>query len=148
RLWSDLGITSILVTGPRETALADRVKGASRSGHLVATKPTLKGLYELAANATVYVGGDTGSTHVAMPAGAPIVGCVGTTEWCGNGSIDPNDMCIERTDIGCRVDCHRRSCSNWICMDISVDRVFEAVRERITRPSGSVISNFNNGDRL
>jgi lipopolysaccharide heptosyltransferase I len=146
RLWSDLGLTSILVTGPRETTLADRVTGASRSGHLVATKPSLKGLYELAANAAVYIGGDTGPTHIAMAAGAPIVGIFGPTEWWRNGSIDPNDICIERTDIGCRVDCHRRSCSNWICMDISVDRVLEAVRERMTRPSGTLISNLKNGN--
>jgi lipopolysaccharide heptosyltransferase I len=146
RLWSELGITSLLVTGPRETALADRVTGASKSGHLVATKPSLKGLFELTSHAAVYVGGDTGPTHIAMAAGAPIVGIFGPTEWWRNGSIDPNDICIERNDIGCRVDCHRRSCSNWICMDISVDRVFEAVRERMTRPSGTLISDLKNGN--
>jgi hypothetical protein len=40
---------------------------------------------------------------------------------------------VERNDIDCRVDCHRRSCSKWICMDIEVGRVMEAVEKRIGR---------------
>ena len=45
-----------------------------------------------------------------------------------NGSPNPEDICVERKDIDCRVDCHRRACSNWICMDIEVERVLRAVR--------------------
>jgi 3-deoxy-D-manno-octulosonic-acid transferase/heptosyltransferase-1 len=41
------------------------------------------------------------------------------------------DICVERVDIDCRTDCHRRACSKWICMDIEVDRVFQAVSERL-----------------
>jgi hypothetical protein len=40
---------------------------------------------------------------------------------------------VERTDIDCRVDCHRRACSNWICMDIEVERLLQAVTERLGR---------------
>jgi len=55
----------------------------------------------------------------------------GPTEWWRNGSPYSDDICVERTDIDCRVDCHRRACSKWICMDILVGRVFEAVARRI-----------------
>ena len=92
---------------------------------------SLKGFYALAKRARVYVGGDTGPTHIAVAAGAPIVGLFGPTEWWRNGSPYSEDICVERNDIDCRVDCHRRSCSKWICMDISVDRVFDAVKKRI-----------------
>jgi hypothetical protein len=68
-----------------------------------------------------------------VAAGAPVVGLYGPTEWWRNGSPNPDDVCVERLDIDCRVDCHRRSCSNWICMDISVKSVFEAVKTRIQR---------------
>ena len=44
-----------------------------------------------------------------------------------------DDICVERTDIDCRVDCHRRACSNWICMDIEVERLLQAVTERLER---------------
>jgi ADP-heptose:LPS heptosyltransferase len=92
---------------------------------------SLKSFYALARDARVYVGGDTGPTHIAVAAGAPIVGLFGPTEWWRNGSPRAEDICVERNDIDCRVDCHRRSCSKWICMDIEVGRVMEAVQRRL-----------------
>jgi ADP-heptose:LPS heptosyltransferase len=94
---------------------------------------SLKGFYALARRARVYVGGDTGPTHLAVAAGTPVVGLFGPTEWWRNGSPRAEDICVERTDIGCRENCHRRSCRNWICMEIEVDRVLRAVEERLRR---------------
>lgn len=125
------GLTPIVVTGPREGALAAAVERSSRSGKAVFVKPGLKEFFEIAKRAKVYVGGDTGPTHIAMAARTPIVGIFGPTEWWRNGSLDKRDVCVERTDIGCRVDCHRRSCSNWICLDIPPEKVLEAVERRI-----------------
>jgi len=79
----------------------------------------------------VYVGGDTGPTHIAVAAGAPVVGIFGPTEWWRNGSPRAEDINVGREDIGCRVDCHRRTCSNWICMEISVEAVLDAACRRI-----------------
>lgn len=134
RLWETHGISSILVTGPKESPLADEVMNASRSGRLVRSEPSLKGFYELAKQALVYVGGDTGPTHLAIAAGAPVIGLFGPTEWWRNGSLNPSDICVERLDIDCRVDCHRRTCSKWICMDISVEKVLDAVQQRLQAP--------------
>ncbi|HMM79052.1 MAG TPA: lipopolysaccharide heptosyltransferase I [Pyrinomonadaceae bacterium] len=131
RLDNELGLTPIVVTGPNENDLADIVRANSGSERIIFAQPSLKGFYELAKAATVYVGGDTGPTHLAIAASAPVVGIFGPTEWWRNGSLDPEDLCVERTDIDCRIDCHRRTCSNWICMDIPVDAVFDAVRKRI-----------------
>lgn len=132
RLWEEKGIVSVVATGPNETELAKRVAENSRSGKLILTQPSLKGFYELVRHARVYVGGDTGPTHLAVAAGAPVVGLFGPTEWWRNGSPDPKDICVERVDIGCRVDCHRRTCSKWICMDIGVETVFAAALKRMT----------------
>jgi ADP-heptose:LPS heptosyltransferase len=107
------------------------VVDSSHSGYTRKVSLSLKGFYALAKRAQVYVGGDTGPTHIAVAAGSPIVGLFGPTEWWRNGSPRENDICVERTDIDCRVDCHRRACANWICMDIEVERVFEAVTERL-----------------
>jgi ADP-heptose:LPS heptosyltransferase len=93
------------------------------------------GFFELARRARVYVGGDTGPTHLAIAAKAPVVGLFGPTEWWRNGSLHPDDICVERLDIDCRVDCHRRTCSKWICMDISVGSVLTAVLQRIEPPT-------------
>ena len=132
-LQRELGLASVVVTGPGEGALADRVRAGGRSAIPFFAAPSLKGLYELAKMSSVYLGGDTGPTHLAVAAGAPVVGLFGPTEWWRNGSPRPEDICVERPDIGCRVDCHRRTCSNWICMDIDVNTVFKAVKTRIER---------------
>ncbi|HWN11508.1 MAG TPA: lipopolysaccharide heptosyltransferase I [Pyrinomonadaceae bacterium] len=130
-LWSHHGLHSLVTHGPGEEALANTVLEASQSGKARAVNLSLKGFYELAKRARVYVGGDTGPTHLAIAAGAPVVGLFGPTEWWRNGSLRDADICVDRADIGCRTDCHRRSCSNWICMDIEVDRVLQAVGERL-----------------
>ncbi len=132
-IWEAHGISSIVVAGPNESALASTVLASSRSGRTTVATPGLKAFYQLAKQASVYIGGDTGPTHLAIAAGTPIVGIFGPTEWWRNGSLDPSDICVERVDIGCRVDCHRRTCSNWICMDTSPETVFAAVQARLAR---------------
>jgi ADP-heptose:LPS heptosyltransferase len=94
---------------------------------------SLKGFYALARRASLYVGGDTGPTHLAVAAGTPVAGLFGPTEWWRNGSPRAEDICVERNDINCRTNCHRRSCSQWICMDIGVEQVLHFVGERLRR---------------
>lgn len=136
RLWEENGLFSVIATAPNETDLAEKVLQNNKSGKILAAQPELKGFYELAKRARVYVGGDTGPTHLAVAARAPVVGIFGPTEWWRNGSPHPRDVCVERTDIGCRTDCHRRTCKNWICMDIPVEIVFQAVRKRLKLMTG------------
>ncbi|MCD9188652.1 MAG: lipopolysaccharide heptosyltransferase I [Pyrinomonadaceae bacterium] len=131
RLWEENKFVSIVTTAPNETELAQKVLQNSKSGKVFLTQPSLKGFYELTKRAEIYVGGDTGPTHLAVAAKAPIVGIFGPTEWWRNGSPNANDICVERNDINCRVDCHRRTCGNWICMDIEVETVFRAVQQRL-----------------
>ncbi|HYE13159.1 MAG TPA: lipopolysaccharide heptosyltransferase I [Pyrinomonadaceae bacterium] len=127
------GLRSVVTYGPGERELAERVADGSRAGAAVPAGPTLKGFVSLASRARLYVGGDTGPTHLAVAAGAPVVGLFGPTEWWRNGSPRADDVCVERDDIGCRTDCHRRSCSEWVCMDISVARALKAAAERLAR---------------
>ena len=136
-LWKELGLKSVVVTGPNESDLAAKVEASSSSGNVLRAEPSLKGFFEMAKRAAVYVGGDTGPTHLAIAAGTPVVGIFGPTEWWRNGSVNPNDICVERLDIDCRVDCHRRTCSKWICMDITPETVFEVVRTRLVRETSA-----------
>jgi ADP-heptose:LPS heptosyltransferase len=132
-LWSSFRLRPVVTYGPGEQELAEKVLRASRSGRTLLSSPSLKGFYSLARRARLYVGGDTGPTHLAVAAGAPVVGLFGPTEWWRNGSPRPEDVCVERNDIDCRVDCHRRACSKWVCMDIEVGRVVAAAAERLRR---------------
>jgi lipopolysaccharide heptosyltransferase I len=127
------GLRSLVTYGPGERAPAEVVVQASRTGAAHAVSLSLKGFYALARTAALYVGGDTGPTHLAVAAGTPVVGLFGPTEWWRNGSPRAADICVERTDISCRTDCHRRSCSQWVCMEIDVARVAAACDERLRR---------------
>ncbi|HVF45503.1 MAG TPA: lipopolysaccharide heptosyltransferase I [Pyrinomonadaceae bacterium] len=134
-LLQNFGLRSVVTHGPGERELAERVAASSRAGAAAVAQPSLKGFFALARRTSVYVGGDTGPTHLAVAAGAPVVGLFGPTEWWRNGSPRAEDVCVERTDVGCRTDCHRRACSQWVCMDLEVGRVAEAVGERLRRAS-------------
>ncbi len=131
RLWEENGLTSVVTTAPNEIELAEKVLRNCTSGKVLLAQPSLKGFYELAKRAKIYIGGDTAPTHIAVAANAPVVGIFGPTEWWRNGSPRQNDICVERIDIGCRVDCHRRTCNNWICMDIEVEIVLQAAQKRL-----------------
>ncbi len=131
RLWSESGLISVVTTAPNEKDLAQKVLRASASGKILVAHPSLKGFYELAKRAKIYVGGDTAPTHLAVAAKTPVVGIFGPTEWWRNGSPNSGDICVERWDINCRIDCSRRSCGNWICMDTPVEIVFQAVQKRL-----------------
>lgn len=133
QMWEHHGLKTIVTTAPSEKPLAEKVLESSKSGKVIAVAPSLKGFYELAKRTKIYIGGDTGPTFLAVAAKAPIVGIYGPTEWWRNGSPHRDDICVERTDIECRVNCHRRTCSNWICLDISVEKVLMAVSERLHR---------------
>ncbi|MDQ3688290.1 MAG: glycosyltransferase family 9 protein [Acidobacteriota bacterium] len=137
-LWTQHSLRSLVTCGPGERALAEAVTSASHTRAAVLINPTLKGFYALARQASVYVGGDTGPTFLAIAAGAPVVGLFGPTEWWRNGSPRDEDICVERNDIGCRTNCHRRQCSNWLCMDIEVERVVAAAGARLRRAENFV----------
>jgi lipopolysaccharide heptosyltransferase I len=130
-IWKNFNLKSIVTFGPGEEGLAETVVAAAKSKQAFAADLSLKGFYQLARRAKVYVGGDTGPTHLAIAARAPVVGLFGPTEWWRNGSPFERDVCVERNDINCRADCHRRSCSNWICLDIEVEAVLRAVEKRL-----------------
>lgn len=131
KLWEEFGLTSVVTTAPNEKELAAKVLEASKSGKIIAATPSLKGFYELAKRTKIYIGNDTGPTFLAIAAKAPVVSIFGPTEWWRNGSPNADDIGIERNDIPCRVNCHRRACSNWICMDIPVETVLEAGGRRM-----------------
>ncbi|CAN5642922.1 lipopolysaccharide heptosyltransferase I [soil metagenome] len=131
RLWEENGLTSVITTAPNEINLAKKVLQHSKSGKILLVQLTLKGFYELAKKTKIYIGGDTAPTHLAVAANAPVIGIFGPTEWWRNGSPNKDDICVERADISCRIDCHRRVCDNWICMNIEVETVLQAAQKRL-----------------
>lgn len=130
-IWNTFHMRSIITCGPGELSLAEAIESSNTSGSVRRAELSLKGFCALAKKARLYIGSDTGPTHLAVAMGAPVIGLFGPTEWWRNGSIRKEDICVERNTIGCRENCHRRTCGKWICMDIEVNQVFEAVVRRL-----------------
>src|SRR3954470_2332997 len=64
-LWTHYGLSSLVTYGPGERELAETVLSFSRTGKTHGVSPSLKGFYALAKRGSLYVGGDTGPTHLA-----------------------------------------------------------------------------------
>lgn len=138
-IWRRFGLKSIVTYGPGEEEIAAIAVESSKTRQAIAACLSLKGYFALARRAKIYVGGDTGPTHLAVAAKTPVVGIFGPTEWWRNGSPIEEDLCVERLDIDCRENCHRRSCGNWICLNIEVEAVVRAVDKRLkSKPLGSL----------
>jgi heptosyltransferase-1 len=129
-LYAQHGLVSYVTYGPGEEALAERVVMNARSGAAQMMASTLKQFVALARRAALFVGGDTGPLHLAAAARAPIVGLYGPTSPARNGPFNPQDISLGR-DLACRVNCHRRSCGHWECMEIPVSAVARAAAIRL-----------------
>ena len=130
-LRSERKMKSIVTFGPGEETLAEAVAASSQSGSAHPVASTLKQYVALARRASLFVGGDTGPLHLAAASKTPIVGLYGPTSPERNGPFDDKDITIGR-DLWCRMDCHRRSCWHWECMDIPVVNVIEAISKRLS----------------
>ncbi|MFL6215095.1 MAG: lipopolysaccharide heptosyltransferase I [Blastocatellia bacterium] len=129
-LYEQHGLVSYVTFGPGEEDLAQRVVMKARSGAAQMIASTLKQFVALSRRSALFVGGDTGPLHLAAAAGAPIVGLYGPTSPARNGPFNPQDISLGR-DLACRVDCHRRSCWHWECMEIAVSAVARAAAIRL-----------------
>jgi lipopolysaccharide heptosyltransferase I len=131
RLHDSLGLVSLVTHGPGEEALAAEVTAATHAGSAMVFPCTLLEFVALARRAAIFVGGDTGPLHLAASQRTPIVGLYGPTDSRRNGPFDVRDTVVERTDLACRVDCYRRRCDHWECLDITVETVLRAAAARL-----------------
>jgi lipopolysaccharide heptosyltransferase I len=125
------GMTSVVLWGPGEEALADETVAAA-SGAAIATGPTtIADIVALARGAALMVSGDTGPTHIAAAVGTPLVGIYGPTRPARNGPMAPGDVTVSRDAI---CQCHhlRRCKLDRMCLlDIEVAEVLTAVERRL-----------------
>jgi len=129
------GLTSIVLWGPNEEAVADAVVAAA-GGAAVAAPPTrLPDLVALGRHAHLVVSGDTGPLHIAMALGVPAVALFGPTDPQRNGPWLAADISLSRYD-GC--DCHyerrcRRDAARWCLGTITVNEVVAAIDRRLAQ---------------
>lgn len=128
---SELGLRPVLMEGP-----ADRDALAMVRERLQSEIPVLAGdsplkLKGILANAALFVGNDSGPTHLAAALGVPCVAVFGPTD---PGVYEPRGerVAIVRRGVDCSpcTEDERHSCDDRICLDaVRIEDVMQACRE-------------------
>ena len=131
-------LTSVVLWGPDEEALAREVVDAARGMAILSPPTRIADLVALARGAALMVSGDTGPTHIASAVGTPLVGIYGPTRPTRNGPLSPHDVVVSR-DASCRCHHLRRCTRERMCLlDIGVEEVVSAIDRRLAREPSRV----------
>jgi lipopolysaccharide heptosyltransferase I len=98
----------------------------------LAGKTDLQELAELYNRADLYIGGDTGPTHLAAAVGIPVVALMGPTNPETNGPYGERHTVIQDNSLEC-IRCWDRHCSRKMqCMkSISVEQVLRIAKKKL-----------------
>ncbi len=120
----------VIIWGPGEREEAHRLAAMTGEGAELACQTDIAQLYALLTRCAVYIGGDTGTTHLASAAQIPVVSIFGPTDFIVNRPYSRKSVVI-RKDMSCS-PCKNKNCKSREClMNISVNEVFEAVKKII-----------------
>jgi lipopolysaccharide heptosyltransferase I len=125
-------LRSLVLWGPGEESLADRVVGASAGAADRAPATSITDLFAIARGARLLVSGDTGPLHIGGAVGTPLVALFGPTFASRNGPWSAADVVIARTDA-CACLYRRRCRRGAPCInDIQLPEVVAAVERRLS----------------
>jgi 3-deoxy-D-manno-octulosonic-acid transferase/heptosyltransferase-1 len=135
RFREELGIGIVLTGG--EAGPLERIRGRMRTKAVnLGGRTTLRELACLYRQAALLVTTDSGPMHLAAAMGTPVVALFGPTDPARTGPYGPGHRVIRRA-LSC-APCLRKRCDTPRCMtEISVEEVFEAVREMLAAPKPS-----------
>lgn len=125
RLAKELGRPVILTAGPGERGLAEAIVGRMRRGARIVEPPGLAALKNVLAGARLFVGADTGPTHIAAALGVPTLALLGPTR---AARIAPRGPRAGWVSAGVRCSpCKLRWCPDPVCMtSLTVEQAAEA----------------------
>ena len=119
------GITPLINFGPGEQGLADQVVAASR-GTVQAITCGLSQLMALTRRARLFVGGDTGPTHLAAALNVPVVALFGPTDPARNGPYSSRSTVLRNP--GSTTSYQHVSTADPGLMSITTEEVWSAAR--------------------
>jgi lipopolysaccharide heptosyltransferase I len=129
REWAGLRSESIILTGsPSEELVIHEILSSAGASGARYMPTTIVQFIALARRARLFLGGDTGPTHLAAAVGTPIVGIFGPTDPVRNGPFSSDDITLwNRSPIN-----HSRRGENPDYLPgISVESVMAAMEKRL-----------------
>lgn len=128
RIREHLEGNAIIIWGPGEREEAQRLVALAGNNAQLACQTDIVQLFALLARVDAYVGGDTGTTHLASAAGIPVISIFGPTDVIINRPYSDKSVVV-REQMDCS-PCKNKGCKTRQClMSISTDEVFEALRK-------------------
>lgn len=128
-IYNDLHIPSLILWGPGERHLADKIMRKCITPAMVSFSTNLSELIALVSKSRLMVSGDSGPLHVASALGIPVVGLYGPTDPVRNGPWNPHDSaCTIRYQCS---PCNQQVCPIGIqCMKkLEVPQVLDSVKK-------------------
>jgi lipopolysaccharide heptosyltransferase I len=127
-MYNDLLIPALVLWGPGEKQLADKIVRKCISPAMVSFSTNLSELVAVVRKARLMVSGDTGPLHLASALGVPVVGLYGPTDPDRNGPWNPHDAACT-INYECS-PCYQRTCPIGIqCMKkLEIGMVLDAVK--------------------
>ena len=129
RIHEELGHEVVLTYGPGEEDVLQEIQTLSAPRPITAFPTTFLQLAALCRRARLLIGGDTGPLHLAVALGTPTVAILGPTSPWRNGPFNSKDPVVKRY-LSCS-NSYKRTCNQFICMEIPVQEVFDAVIRRL-----------------
>jgi len=124
-----LNLRCVINYGPGEESLANAVKSFSGEAQPIVYDGELGPLMALLQGAQCIVGGDTGPLHLAIALGTKAVAIFGPTNPARNGPYPPQPIVLRDSEAATTHD--RESRTSPSLLKISVEQVFDAVRQRL-----------------
>lgn len=132
----ETGLQPLVLWGPGERDVAEGIAGRTGGAALLAPPTTLPRLAALLRRCRLYIGGDTGPTHLAGALGTPVVALFGPTDPRRNGPVNADDevLWLQMECKGCTRQRCRLDERAPVCMaGITPEMVLDAARTRISR---------------
>ena len=129
RILKEIGLPCVINYGPGEELLAADVLAASGDAKPIIYDGEMATLKALLQGARCIIGGDTGPLHLAVALGTPAVALFGPTDPVRNGPYPLGEIVLRSpkavTTYG------RSNATDPSLLDLSVDAVFAAVKQRL-----------------
>ncbi len=130
---SQAGMTPMLLEGP-----ADREPVAQVLSALTIPVPVIRGLNlstaaAVLAQAALYLGHDSGITHLAAALAIPTIACFGPTNSSRWAPLGPTVAVLSGMPCTCSGWSAVKNCPERVCLQIAPERMIEACRSQLAR---------------
>lgn len=127
RIQNEIGANVVVLWGSEEEKKeAKKIVELFKNGVFLSWPMSVPKLLDFLSRVDMYIGGDSGVTHVAALAGAPVIAIFGPTDERINSPYGHMVRILKKT-VPCR-PCKKRNCKQRSCLEsISPDDVFDAL---------------------